>query len=186
MSIISPKFLHRFAGTMAGGSSGNRQTPHRYTLRKAFTMATIDPQEIAAFQRWKETQHFATPGVYWLEVEKYGNVKYDHAILLRVLPTLETIRYELKHSGWIQRLDCWMPNEGKRPAGGNGGYRCRTKNIAAYDQSNDRGGDMDRLETKFTPKMMEDERNHHPDDEMPKKATRRRKKAAAPDGMVAA
>ena len=144
-------------------------------------MATenLSPAELAAFRRWQQSNPAAKPGVWWLDVAKHGDAQYDLAILLRVLPTGETIRYELKHSGWSQRLVCFVPREGRRPAAGNGGYRNRRRNVAAYDAGPDAAADHDRLDSKYDAEMLKDERNQWEGDTPAAKPKRKRGKAAA-------
>lgn len=146
-------------------------------------MATtqVSAAEYAAFQKWQQANPQAKAGVYWLDVEKYGNPEYDAAILLRVLPDGQTRRVEIKHTGWTQELWDFIPRRGSRPAAGNGCYRQRRKARLAYYQSADAVADDDRIDEKTPAEALDDPRNQTDDAPAPKK--RRRKKSS---DMVAA
>lgn len=148
---------------------------------------SISASELAAFRKWQEANPLAAPGAYWLDVEKYGNAQYDAAILLRVLPCGSTRRVEIKLTGWVQELWDFIPRRGSRPAAGNGGYRFRRIERAAYYASPDYLADEQRIDSKTPAEAMKDERNQHPSDgSKPKRSASRKKKTAAAEGLTAA
>lgn len=145
------------------------------------TMADTQPTaaELEAFRRWQEANPTAAPGPYWLNVEKYGNADYDAAIFLRVLPDGQTLRVEIKHSGWLHELWNYIPKQGRRPAAGNGAYALRRRAQQAYYASPDAAKDTALIESRIPDEAKKDPRVWA---EPVKKAPAKEKKSG-PKGM---
>ena len=149
------------------------------------TTENVSPADLEAFRRWQQANPTAAPGVYWLDVGTSGNAEYDAAILLRVLPDGQTLRVEVKHSGWVQELWNYIPRAGRRPAAGNGCYAGRLPAQSEYYGSPDRRKDLALVAGKIPAEAMKDARVSPIAPEPTAKATTKAKKAA-PKGMTPA